>query len=193
MVGLGLIAATVATIAYVRTREREADRLARAAGLARELRELADGDPVRLAALDEYEVSLYQRLFYSSTVTPRLRAAAWALLAAVLAAAAAVASRGDGLVIGAVHIGAIVLAVLFGVAAVVYGVLAMIHVATTPRVSFSESYSDPDEDAPAGQDRAASDPAPSDAGPADDASNDVGVVSARAEVTSARASSAKAD
>ena len=138
MVGLGLVAATVATIAYVRTREREADRLARAAGLARELRELADGDPVRLAAVEEYEVTLYQRLFYSSIVTPRLRGAAWALLAAVLSAVGAVASRGDG----------VVLAVLFGIAAIVYGVLALVHVATTPRVSFSESY----DDAPTGDD-----------------------------------------
>lgn len=150
MVGLGLVAATVATIAYVRTREREADRLARAAGLARELRELADGDPVRLAAVEEYEVTLYQRLFYSSIVTPRLRGAAWALLAAVLSAVGAVASRGDGVVLGAVHIGAVVLAVLFGIAAIVYGVLALIHVATTPRVSFSESY-----DAPTGDDKGA--------------------------------------
>ncbi|OBA42782.1 hypothetical protein [Gordonia sputi] len=142
MVGLGLVAATVATIAYVRTREREADRLARAAGLARELRELADGDPVRLAAVEEYEVTLYQRLFYSSIVTPRLRGAAWALLAAVLSAVGAVASRGDGVVLGAVHIGAVVLAALFGIAAIVYGVLALVHVATTPRVSFSESYDD---------------------------------------------------
>ncbi|GAB41744.1 hypothetical protein [Gordonia sputi] len=142
MVGLGLVAATVATIAYVRTREREADRLARAAGLARELRELADGDPVRLAAVEEYEVTLYQRLFYSSIVTPRLRGAAWALLAAVLSAVGAVASRGGGVVLGAVHIGAVVLAALFGIAAIVYGVLALVHVATTPRVSFSESYDD---------------------------------------------------
>ena len=149
MVGLGLVAATVATIAYVRTREREADRLARAAGLARELRELADGDPVRLAAVEEYEVTLYQRLFYSSIVTPRLRGAAWALLAAVLSAVGAVASRGDGVVLGAVHIGAVVLAVLFGIAAIVYGVLALVHVATTPRVSFSESY----DDAPTGDDK----------------------------------------
>ena len=36
----------------------------------------------------------------------------------------------------------VVLAVLFGIAAIVYGVLALIHVATTPRVSFSESYDD---------------------------------------------------
>ncbi|WP_461665626.1 hypothetical protein [Gordonia sputi] len=148
MVGLGLVAATVATIAYVRTREREADRLARAAGLARELRELADGDPVRLAAVEEYEVTLYQRLFYSSIVTPRLRGAAWALLAAVLSAVGAVASRGDGVVLGAVHIAAVVLAALFGIAAIVYGVLALVHVATTPRVSFSESY----DDAPTGDD-----------------------------------------
>lgn len=148
MVGLGLVAATVATIAYVRTREREADRLARAAGLARELRELADGDPVRLVAVEEYEVTLYQRLFYSSIVTPRLRGAAWALLAAVLSAVGAVASRGDGVVLGAVHIAAVVLAALFGIAAIVYGVLALVHVATTPRVSFSESY----DDAPTGDD-----------------------------------------
>lgn len=148
MVGFGLVAATVATIAYVRTREREADRLARAAGLARELRELADGDPVRLAAVEEYEVTLYQRLFYSSIVTPRLRGAAWALLAAVLSAVGAVASRGDGVVLGAVHIAAVVLAALFGIAAIVYGVLALVHVATTPRVSFSESY----DDAPTGDD-----------------------------------------
>ena len=82
-------------------------------------------------------------------MTPRLRGAAWALLAAVLSAVGAVASRGDGVVLGAVHIGAVVLAVLFGIAAIVYGVLALIHVATTPRVSFSESY----DDAPTGDDK----------------------------------------
>ncbi|UEA60564.1 hypothetical protein LK459_06885 [Gordonia otitidis] len=186
MVGLGLVAATVATIAYVRTREREADRLAGAAGLARDLRELADGDPVRLAAVEEYEVSLYQRLFYSSTVTPRLRGAAWALLAAVLAAAGAVASRGDGLVISAVHIGAIVLAVLFGVAAIVYVVLAVIHVATTPRVSFSESYRDSVEDASTGEEPVVSDAVAPAAGsigaePSDDASTSAEVASTKAD------------
>lgn len=186
MVGLGLVAATVATIAYVRTREREADRLAGAAGLARDLRELADGDPVRLAAVEEYEVSLYQRLFYSSTVTPRLRGAAWALLAAVLAAAGAVASRGDGLVISAVHIGAIVLAVLFGVAAIVYVVLAVIHVATTPRVSFSESYRDSVEDASTGEEPVVSDAVAPAAGsigaePSDDAPTSAEVASTKAD------------
>ena len=88
--------------------------------------------------------------------------------------------------ISAVHIGAIVLAVLFGVAAIVYVVLAVIHVATTPRVSFSESYRDSVEDASTGEEPVVSDAVAPAAGsigaePSDDASTSAEVASTKAD------------
>ncbi|MFZ2242022.1 MAG: hypothetical protein WAV90_21095, partial [Gordonia amarae] len=77
--GLGLIAAAVAVVAYVHYRDKETARLGTGAELARELRSLAGGDPVRIAAVEEYETTIYQRLFYASVIGPRVRAAAWAL------------------------------------------------------------------------------------------------------------------
>ncbi|MFW0793588.1 hypothetical protein AAFP30_07235 [Gordonia sp. CPCC 205515] len=141
VVGLGLIAVTVGVIAYVRYRERETRKLQGDVTLARDLRALAGDDAVRLAAVDEFELAIYQRLFYASVVAPRLRSAAWALLGTVLAVVAVLFSAsGGGLTFDVVHIAALVLAVVFGVAAVVFVALAAYHSATTPRVSFKDSY-----------------------------------------------------
>ncbi|MEP9391954.1 histidine kinase [Gordonia sp. VNK1] len=140
MVGIFLVAAVVAAVAFVRSREREPEQLRREASLARELRELGADDPVRLAAVDEYETALYQRLFFVSTVSPRVRSAVWALLGAVLAAAGGLATRGDGLYLTVLHAASLVLAGVFGLAALFFAGLAAFHAATTPRVSFTESY-----------------------------------------------------
>ncbi|NDZ92640.1 hypothetical protein G3I13_20855 [Streptomyces sp. SID6673] len=141
VVGLGLLAAAVSVIAFVRYRERETTTLQRDVALARELRDLAGGDDIRVAAVDEFELAIYQRLFYASVVAPRIRSAAWALLGAVLAVAAALATGpGDGLLYSVVHIVAVIVAVGFGIAAVAFAALAVFHTATTPRVSFADSY-----------------------------------------------------
>lgn len=140
MVGLGLIAATLGVIAYVRYRAQETARLHRGTQLARELRELAADDPVRLAAVDEYEVTLYQRLFYTAAVAPKVRGAAWALLAAVLAAFGALVTSGLGNTnADLVAIGCLVVTVVFAISAIVLAVLAGYTAATTPRVSFADS------------------------------------------------------
>ncbi|MGV9824996.1 hypothetical protein [Gordonia sp. NPDC003429] len=163
MAGLGLLAATIAVIAYTRSRERDPERLRSGVQLARDLRALAGDDAVRLAAVDEFEVTLYQRLFHSSVVAPRVRAAVWALLAAVLFAAGALATRGDGLLTATVHVAAVVVAILFALAALGFAGAALLHFATTPRVSFDESYENADETAdPAVPDPAAPDPTATD-------------------------------
>lgn len=139
--GAALLAAVIAAAAYTVTRQRETAALSRGADLARELRALAAGDPVRIAAVDEYETSLYERLFYVAAVGPRLRSAVWALLAAVLAAVPAVLLDGkDGAVSLILWIGSLLLLIGFAVAAAVYFALAAVAAATTPRVSFPESY-----------------------------------------------------
>nr|WP_202422668.1 hypothetical protein [Gordonia sp. SID5947] len=140
---MGLLAAAVSVIAFVRYRAQETTTLQRDVALARELRDLAGGDDVRVAAVDEFELAIYQRLFYASVVAPRIRSAAWALLGMTLSAAAALATgAGDGLVYTVVHIVAVIAAVGFGVAAVGFAALAVFHTATTPRVSFADSYAD---------------------------------------------------
>ncbi|RPA57476.1 histidine kinase [Gordonia oryzae] len=144
MAGIGLLAVVVAGIAFVRYRDRETEQLRRGASLAAELRALADGDAVRLAAVEEYETSLYQRLFYVSTVSPRVRSAVWSLLAAVLSAGGALVTRGDGLTLAIVHWTTLFLAVVFALAALFFAGLAAFHAATTPRVSFAESYTNDD-------------------------------------------------
>ena len=151
MAGIGLLAVVVAGVAFVRYRDRETEQLRRGASLAGELRALAAGDAVRLAAVEEYETSLYQRLFYVSTVSPRVRSAVWCLLAAVLSAAGALATRGDGLALTIVHWAALFLAVVFVLATLFFAGLAAFHAATTPRVSFAESYA---SDSAAGSDAA---------------------------------------
>lgn len=141
--GLGLIAAAIAVVAFVRYRDRESDTLRRDVALARELRDIAGDDAVRLAAVDEFELAIYQRLFYASTVGPRIRSAAWALMGTALSVVAVLATDGvDGTTWAVVHIAAIVLAVVFGLATVVFAGLAIYHTATTPRVSFRDSYAD---------------------------------------------------
>lgn len=143
LIGLGLIAAVIAIVAFVRYRERETAVLRRDAGLATELRALAGDDAVRLAAVDEFELVIYQRLFYAAVVGPRVRSAAWAVLGAVLATAAALVTRGDdGLLATIVNICACVLAAGFGLAALGFAALALFHTAATPRVSFAESYAE---------------------------------------------------
>ncbi|NDK89590.1 hypothetical protein GYA93_08370 [Gordonia desulfuricans] len=130
----------VGVVAYAYLVGRDTHRLRQGAVLARDLREIARDDAVRLAAVDEFETTLYQRLFFASTVSPRLRSAAWALMATVIGAIGALVTRGDGVVLTVVHGVALVLAVLFGLAALFFVVMAAFHAATTPRVSFAESY-----------------------------------------------------
>lgn len=145
LVGLGLIATVVGIVAFVRYRERETATLRRDAGLAADLRTLAGDDAVRRAAVDEFELAIYQRLFYASVVGPRVRSAAWAALGAVLATTAALVTRGDnGLAVAVVQICAWVLAAGFTVAALAFAALAVFHTAATPRVSFTESYAESD-------------------------------------------------
>lgn len=150
----------VGVVAYAYVAGRDTQRLRQGVLLSRDLREIARDDAVRLAAVDEFETTLYQRLFFASTVSPRLRSAAWALMAAVIGAIGALVTRGDGMVLAAVHGTSLVLAALFGLAALFFGIMAAFHAATTPRVSFAESYAtaastpadepassrDPDED-----------------------------------------------
>ncbi|MEE3851604.1 hypothetical protein VZC37_14765 [Gordonia sp. LSe1-13] len=146
VVGLGLLAAAIAVIAFVRYRQGETATLQRDAALARELRELAGGDEVRLASVDEFELAIYQRLFYASVVGPRIRSAAWALLGVTLSVAAAVAAAaGDGVLHTVVQIAALVVAAIFALATLTYVGMAIVHAATTPRVSFAESYAAAEE------------------------------------------------
>lgn len=151
MVGLGLLATAFGVVGFVRYRERESTTLQRQTQLARELRDLAGDDEVRLAAVDEFSLTIYQRLFYASVVAPWIRSAAWALLGAVLAGAGALAVGSlDGLFATVVHIATVVASAVFAVATLVYAGIALYHSATTPRVSFSDSYADDDADPDAG-------------------------------------------
>ncbi|MFT4088737.1 MAG: hypothetical protein QM658_16605 [Gordonia sp. (in: high G+C Gram-positive bacteria)] len=145
--GLGLIAATIAAVAYVRYRQHESSTLRHDAELATSLRELADGDAVRLAAVAEFETVVYQRLFYSSVVGPRMRSAVWALLGAVLSVSAALVLDSFDNSVSVIAWGsALVVAGLFTVAAVVFIAMAALSAATTPRVSFADSYAAAGED-----------------------------------------------
>ena len=138
---IAVLAVTIATIGYVRYRQNETSTLRNDADLAVLLRDLAGEDAVRLAAVDEFETAVYQRLFYTRAIGPRARAAAWALLGAVLATSGVLLLDGDTGTAGVVAwAAAIVLAIGFGVAALVFVVLAVYAALTTPRVSFDESY-----------------------------------------------------
>lgn len=140
-VGIALLAPTIAVIAFVRYRNREAAALGDQAELAVRLRSLADGDAVRLAAVDEFETSIYRRLFYSSTVGPKIISAAWALLGMITAGLAGlVIAEAEGLLATICLVVALVLAVGFGLAAIGFAIRALLHAATTPRVSLVESY-----------------------------------------------------
>ncbi|MBM7368370.1 hypothetical protein [Gordonia hydrophobica] len=144
---IAVLAATVATIAYVRYRQHETSVLRNDADLAVRLRELAGTDAVRLAAVDEFETAVYERLFYTRAVGPRFRAAAWALLGAVLSTAGVLLLDGNSSTASVVAwAAAIVLAIGFGVAAVVFLALAGYAALTTPRVSFAESYESAEAD-----------------------------------------------
>lgn len=137
--GLGLIAATAAIIGFVRYRAHESARLRVDLGLSADLRGAAGADPVRLAAVDEFETGVYRRLFYVSVVGPRVRGAAWSLLGLILAVAGALAVsplRGGLATTAYVLTGAF--AIVFGVAAAVNTGLAIYHTVATPRVSFDE-------------------------------------------------------
>jgi hypothetical protein len=135
-----LVVLTVATaVAYVAHRRGDARRLEDQAALVERLRSLAGSDAVHRAAVDEYEVRIYQRLFAAGTVGPRLVSAVWAFAAAVLGAAGTVvAAQGDGL-------GSLVLLIVCGVVTAVFAVLATIHLAralvavtTLPRVTVDD-------------------------------------------------------
>ncbi|MXP23770.1 hypothetical protein GIY30_20745 [Gordonia sp. HNM0687] len=141
VVGLGLLAAAIGVVAFVRYRQRETATLQHDVALARDLRDLAGTDEVRRASVDEFELAIYQRLFYVSVVGPRIRSAAWAVLGAALSMTAALAaSAGDGVLYTVAQIGALVVAAVFTLATVTFAVMALVHAATTPRVSFVESY-----------------------------------------------------
>ncbi|WP_074851980.1 hypothetical protein [Gordonia westfalica] len=146
MVGLGLLASAFGAVAFVRYRERESATLQQQTALARELRDLAGDDEVRLAAVDEFSLTIYQRLFYSSVVAPWIRSAVWALLGAALAAAGAVAvGQVDGVYATVIHIVTIAASAIFGIAALVFAGIALYHSASTPRVSFRDSYAVADD------------------------------------------------
>lgn len=147
LAGLAVLAAAFATAAYVRYRQRESSALLRDVELARGLRELAAGDAVRLACVDEFETGLYRRLFYAQAVGPRMRSAAWALLGAVLSAAAVLLFGAlDGTSADIFWIVALGAVIAFGVATLCYLILAAFAALTTPRVSFEDSYADSDDD-----------------------------------------------
>ncbi|MFT4199780.1 hypothetical protein [Gordonia sp. (in: high G+C Gram-positive bacteria)] len=142
-----LIAVTVAVIAFVVYRRRETAALQRDASLARDLRDAAGDDAVRLAAVDEFETTIYQRLFYTSVVGPKIRSAAFSLLGLALSLGLAVliaplsgfTATSAKVVTGALAIG-------FGIATIVFGAWALYHLISTPRVSFVESYADDNDD-----------------------------------------------
>ncbi len=141
-----LVAATVATIAYVRYRQSESSQLARDAELAAALRSAAGDDAVRRAAVEEFEVRMYQRLFYSSVIGPHCRSAAWSLLTAFLATAGVLVLRGsDDATVVVIWVVMIVAAVAFAVAALSHLGLAVYAALVTPRVSFAESYASDEE------------------------------------------------
>ncbi|AUH67718.1 MULTISPECIES: hypothetical protein [Gordonia] len=136
-----VLAATIATIAFVRYRQNETAVLKRDAELAASLRELAGTDAVRLAAVEEFETAVYERLFFSRAIGPRIRSAVWALLGGVLAASAVLLLDGIDSAVGVVAwAAAIVFAIGFTLAAVVYAAVAGYSALTTPRVSFADSY-----------------------------------------------------
>ncbi|WP_328856484.1 hypothetical protein OG579_14380 [Williamsia herbipolensis] len=135
----GLVAAIAAVIAYAHHRRREGDHLGRDAALAASLRALADGDPVRLAAVDEFETTIYRRLFAASTTAPRLVATAWSLGGLVLSLAAALVTEpGSGALVDVAFYLALAAAVGFGVAVIVHAVRAVLAATVIPRIAFDD-------------------------------------------------------
>ncbi|WP_440712892.1 hypothetical protein [Gordonia sp. FQ] len=148
LAGLGLLAMAFVAVAYIRYRQRESSSLMRDVELARGLRDLAGDDAVRLACVDEFEVGLYQRLFYASAVGPRLRSAVWSTVGAVFAVTAALLLRGvAGALADVCFIVALVVAFFFGLAVLCFLSMAAFAALTTPRVSFAESYGATADDA----------------------------------------------
>ncbi len=142
-----LVAVTIAVLAFVAYRRRESKALACDAALARDLRAAVDGDAVRLAAVEEFETAIYQRLFYASVVGPKVRSAAFALLGLALSLGLAVTLAPlDGFTAATAKAVAAVLAVVFGLAALGFTGWAVYHLVSTPRVSFAESYADEEDD-----------------------------------------------
>lgn len=145
-VGIFLIAVVFGIGLYVRYRQNEAARLDRDVDLAVKLRTTAGQDPVRAAAIDEFEVAIYERLFYASTVGPRARGAAWALLGAVLAAFGALWVRdGGGVITDVVHYGLAAVAAGFALTFLVFLGLTLYAATSMPRISFADSYGDEPE------------------------------------------------
>ncbi|MBJ7291769.1 MAG: hypothetical protein JHC79_22920 [Williamsia sp.] len=143
VVAVGIVATVVAIVGYVGYRRQEGARLDREAALASRLRELAGGDPVRLAAVDEFETRIYQRLFGVSTVSPRVTAAAWAFLGTVLSTVGLLAAEPvDGVLYDVVFYLLVAFAVIFGIAFLVLLVLAMYAATSLPRISFEDSYAE---------------------------------------------------
>ncbi|QRY64820.1 hypothetical protein JVX90_20200 [Gordonia sp. PDNC005] len=134
------MATTFATIAFVVYRQRESAVLKRDAELALTLRDLAAGDPVRLAAVDEFETAVYKRLFYTAEVGPKVRSAAWGLLGAVLSGAGALALDSlDGVVPMIMWGVLLAVTVVFVFGALAFAALALYAAATTPRVTFVDA------------------------------------------------------
>lgn len=146
VVAVGIVATVVAIVGYVGYRRQEGSRLDREAALASRLRDLAGGDPVRLAAVDEFETRIYQRLFGVSTVSPRVTAAAWAFLGAVLSTVGLLAAEPvDGALYEVVFYLLVAFAVIFAIAFLVLLVLAVYAATSLPRISFEDPYADDPE------------------------------------------------
>ncbi|MFD0925845.1 hypothetical protein [Williamsia deligens] len=134
-----VVVTVVAAVAFVAHRRADSRRLEDDAALVERLRSLAGPDAVHRAAVDEFEVRIYQRLFSVGTVGPRVIATTWAVVGTVLAAAGTVvAAQADGL-------GSLVLVIVCGVATAMFGVSAVVfagralHAATTlPRVTVDD-------------------------------------------------------
>lgn len=140
VVAIGVV---LAVVAYVGHRRREGTRLDREAALAGRLRELAGGDPVRLAAVDEFETRIYQRLFGVSTIGPRATATAWAFLATVLSVVGALSVQsGSGLLRDVVYYVLLALTVVSAIVTAVLLTYALHAAISLPRISFDSPYTE---------------------------------------------------
>lgn len=139
-VGIFVLAVVIGVGLYVWYRQTESQRLDKDVDLAVKLRTVAGDDPVRAAAVDEFETAIYERLFYVSTVGPRARGAAWALLGTVLSAFASLWVSGDGVIERSVHYGFAAVAAGFVLTFVVFLALTVYAATALPRISFADSY-----------------------------------------------------
>jgi hypothetical protein len=139
--GIFVFALVIGVGLYVRYRQQETTRLDRDVDLAGKLRAVAADDPVRGAAVDEFETAIYERLFYVSTVGPRARGAAWALLGAVSSAFGSLwVDDGSAIVQKSVHYGFAALAIGFALTFLVFLALTIYAATSLPRISFEDSY-----------------------------------------------------